>query len=198
MVAYSFQKMFAEDIRFGFKTHTVRDERKRHARPGEMLQLYTGMRTKHCRPITGERKAVAVLPITLRFEEPCRLVEVLVNGDERDPRLFAEADGFAGWAFPLPGDWFADGKGRRTNIATECMGAFWRRSRRAFIPEWSGCLIEWESPDIIASPQAYEETFGAPIVLKNYLWAARKLGWDIDDTEIDGLPADLPDLGVRA
>lgn len=45
MVAYSFQKRFVEPIRSGRKRQTIRADRKRHARPGEVLQLYSGMRT---------------------------------------------------------------------------------------------------------------------------------------------------------
>lgn len=51
MVAYSFQKRFRDPILAGTKRHTIRADRKRHALPGEELQLYTGMRTKYCRLI---------------------------------------------------------------------------------------------------------------------------------------------------
>ena len=51
MVAYSFKERFVDPIRAGTKLHTVRAARKRHARPGEGLQLYAGMRTKNCRLI---------------------------------------------------------------------------------------------------------------------------------------------------
>lgn len=64
MVAYSFQKRFATPILDRTKLHTIRADRKRHARPGEEMQLYCGMRTKHCRLIARETCA-AVLPIVL-------------------------------------------------------------------------------------------------------------------------------------
>lgn len=51
MVAYSFKKQFAPKILDGSKRQTIRGHRKRHARPGERLQLFTGMRTKHCKKI---------------------------------------------------------------------------------------------------------------------------------------------------
>lgn len=66
MVAYSFQKQFAEPILSGQKLQTIRAPRKRHARPGEMLQLYTGMRTRTCKKI-AEKKCVAVIPVLLNF-----------------------------------------------------------------------------------------------------------------------------------
>lgn len=58
MVAYSFKKQFADIVESGKKLHTIRAPRKNgHAKPGQNLQLYTGMRTKVC------RKLVAVDPI---------------------------------------------------------------------------------------------------------------------------------------
>jgi hypothetical protein len=66
MVAYSFKKQFAEPILDGRKGGTIRADRRRHAHPGEELQLYTGMRTKQCRLIT-RKTCVAVEPITLNF-----------------------------------------------------------------------------------------------------------------------------------
>lgn len=52
MVAYNFQSRFAGPIKRGEKSHTIRKNgKRRHARPGEPLQLYTGMRTKSCKKI---------------------------------------------------------------------------------------------------------------------------------------------------
>jgi hypothetical protein len=64
MVAYSFQRRFAEPILEGRKGGTIRPDRRRHARPGEELQLYVGMRTKQCRLI-ARKTCVAVSPILL-------------------------------------------------------------------------------------------------------------------------------------
>jgi hypothetical protein len=50
MVAYSFKPRFEMPIVTLRKTGTIRAHgRRRHARPGERLQLYTGMRTRSCR-----------------------------------------------------------------------------------------------------------------------------------------------------
>lgn len=54
MVAYSFQKRFAPGIQDGTKPHTIRADRKRHAHVGEPLQLYCGMRSKHCFKIVDD------------------------------------------------------------------------------------------------------------------------------------------------
>ena len=51
MVAYSFKSQFEEPIVAREKRQTVRGFRKRHARPGEPIQLYVGMRTRNCRKI---------------------------------------------------------------------------------------------------------------------------------------------------
>jgi hypothetical protein len=63
MVAYSFHKRFVSLIQSGIKRHTIRPHRKRHARPGEALQLYTGMRTKAC------MKILAADPVCERLDE---------------------------------------------------------------------------------------------------------------------------------
>lgn len=67
-VAYSFQQQFAEPILAGTKGGTIRAQRsgRGHARPGEELQLYTGMRTKHCRLIC-RKPCIAVTRILLGF-----------------------------------------------------------------------------------------------------------------------------------
>ena len=51
MVAYNFIKQFADDVAAGRKNFTIRERRKRHARKGENVQVYTGMRTKSCRKL---------------------------------------------------------------------------------------------------------------------------------------------------
>lgn len=47
MVAFNFQKQFADAVERGEKRYTIRSERR--ARVGDNLQLYTGQRTKQCR-----------------------------------------------------------------------------------------------------------------------------------------------------
>ena len=53
MTAYNFKAQFADDVKSGRKTQTIRAERKdQHVpRAGSALQLYTGMRTKSCRKL---------------------------------------------------------------------------------------------------------------------------------------------------
>ncbi len=118
MVAYSFQKLFAPAIESGVKRQTVRAPRKRHARVGELLQLYCGMRTRSCRKLIPD-------PICSRVDEirfdlrslaeadvlygneailgACADLTIEINGIPLPPsdwRDFAIRDGFGnlGWA----------------------------------------------------------------------------------------------------
>lgn len=95
MVAYNFQARFADAVERGTKRQTIRAPRKdgRHARPGDALQLYTGMRTKQCRKL---RDAVC--------HDAC---SILIEADKiwtfkpqelhLDLDKFARWDGFADW-----------------------------------------------------------------------------------------------------
>lgn len=56
MVAYSFHPRFVDAILGGTKRQTIRMHRRRHARPGEEMQLYAGMRTRHCRLVKTTRR----------------------------------------------------------------------------------------------------------------------------------------------
>lgn len=61
MAAYNFKSQFVPKIESGEKTQTVRRIGKRvHAKPGQPVQLYTGMRTKKCRKIIGYENVLYV------------------------------------------------------------------------------------------------------------------------------------------
>lgn len=106
MVAYSFQRRFAEPIATGHpatgivKRQTIRAPRRRHARPGELLQLYQGMRTKSCRKIIADQVCTSVRPVRLwiargyvRFEDSGEAFGITGMLDD-----FARQDGFLHWA----------------------------------------------------------------------------------------------------
>lgn len=100
MTAYSFKAQFADPILAGSKGGTIRADRRRHARPGEELQLYTGMRTKHCRLI-ARKTCIAIEPITLVFD-PSWWVRLGTLENHRDLHgkeldRFAQFDGFVSW-----------------------------------------------------------------------------------------------------
>lgn len=124
MVAYSFKKQFAPRILDGSKRQTIRGHRKRHAWPGERLQLFTGMRTKYCKKILEpDPLCLAVLPVWIdvpRCIEPCRL---------------QLADGPAQWL----DDGFAIADGFDNALA---MIGFWLKSHGP--GRFDGVLIRWE------------------------------------------------------
>jgi uncharacterized protein YqfB (UPF0267 family) len=97
MVAYSFNKMFVPPILAGTKRQTIRAERKRHARPGDRLQLYRGMRTKQC-ALIAVATCIDVQPIHLQIAYPPhaafdgKQLKLLEGLDD-----FARADGFEDW-----------------------------------------------------------------------------------------------------
>ena len=100
MVAYSFHKYFVSALLAGRKTQTIRGDRMRgHVRPGGQMQIFTGMRTRHCRKVIKDVTCTEVQPIRLGFQ---RAVIVQVKSEEveiseaADLDRFAIADGFDG------------------------------------------------------------------------------------------------------
>ena len=95
VVAYNFQARFADAVESGAKQQTIRAPRKdgRHAKVGDPLQLYTGMRTKACRKL---RDAVCHDACTIHIMRDkvwtFKPQELHLNLDE-----FARLDGFAHW-----------------------------------------------------------------------------------------------------
>ena len=124
MVAYSFQARFCEPIDLGTKGGTIRNGRKRHARPGEEMQLYTAMRTKHCR-LVARKTCLSTEPIELTFG--VRPFFMLPS----HPRKQA-------WWSSVARDAFAIFDGFR---AWDEMEAFWRETHSA--REFKGVHIRW-------------------------------------------------------
>lgn len=138
MVAYSFKKRFIKPIKVGLsrvslsfdcppKRQTIRAVgKRRHARPGEIVQLYHAMRTKQCFKI-GDGRCTSALPVCLQFIAWGSAIvgsgKVPANCyfDER-LHLFAQADGFESW---------------------EEMKEFWRVEHPG-IEKFEGVLIQWE------------------------------------------------------
>ncbi|ESY88359.1 hypothetical protein X739_00880 [Mesorhizobium sp. LNHC220B00] len=121
MVAYSFKSRFAAPIQAGTKRQTIRADRKRHAKPGEQLQLYTGMRTKQCKLI-GRSTCVSVDLVLLNFAD---YGVVRINGivlfSDAAMQEFARRDGFASWAD---------------------MRSFWHENHPG-IEQFEGVIIRW-------------------------------------------------------
>ena len=127
MVSYSFKKQFGEPILTRAKRQTIRAPRvkgpSRHARPGDKLQLYTGLRTQYVR-FLGEALCLRADPIALNFRSELIMIDgSIVRGSVDD---FARADGFAGWR-----DMEAFWKQEHPEVFTENEGIF------------SGYIISW-------------------------------------------------------
>ena len=126
MVAYGFKPMFAPKILDGTKRQTIRAVgKRRHARPGEELQLYTGMRTRQCKLI-ARVTCEDTQPIKIVFSSFGVSEKILINGKEiyGEPALdeFAKRDGFPRWLH---------------------MRAFWKE-QHGDINEFEGVLITWK------------------------------------------------------
>lgn len=89
MVALNFKKQFAGDIETRKKRRTLRKSCR--AKPGDKLQLYTGMRSKSCRKLTEDATCtkVSIVLIYNHF--------LMINGIEMPDKArtkFAQLDGF--------------------------------------------------------------------------------------------------------
>lgn len=124
MVAYSFKPRFAPLIVEGMKTQTIRAPRQRHARPGEDIQLFTGMRTAQCKRIATVR-CTDVLAVEIWFEPNGQIGRITTDGlPVWDLDAFAVRDGFADAAD---------------------MAAFWAETHGRG-GQFTGVLIEWAAP----------------------------------------------------
>ena len=105
MVAYNFQKQFADAVERGEKRQTIRAPRKdgRHAKVGDNLQLYTGMRTKQCRKL---RDAIChdECPIRIEKDQIWTFQPQELHYQPRVLEAYAKADGFDSWETMR--DWF--------------------------------------------------------------------------------------------
>lgn len=92
MPAYNFQAQFVPMILDGSKRQTIRRRRKRPTRSGDVLQLYTGLRTKNCR-LLRVADCTSVVPIRIHV----RMKHVYLSGlrlKDDHVESFAKRDGF--------------------------------------------------------------------------------------------------------
>lgn len=132
MVAYSFKPRFVLPIELGDKRQTIRGVgKKRHARAGDTLQLYTGPRMKPRK--IGEATCESSGPITLAFGDATKRPfvvfgdpqtagpgEILITPAELD--AFAVLDGFADW---------------------QALADFWAETHAPLPAEWTGVIVRW-------------------------------------------------------
>lgn len=133
MVAYSFKPSFIDDIRSKVKCQTIRLPRKRHAKAGEALQLFTGPRMKPVR--LGAAICVASRDVRLDFEASVLTLddfEVIAGTEELN--AFAVRDGFR-----LPDRFAAAGIKMEP---WEYMARWWAMTHPGQ-PVFRGILIDW-------------------------------------------------------
>lgn len=140
MVAYSFAPQFVAPIAARTKLQTVRAHRTRHARVGEAIQLYTGMRTKQC------CKIVDVDPVCIDVRS------ILIDVDPADRRLISrihiECVSLSPWDiedFAKSDGFVADAE----KSATRRMGEFWLKAHGGGATdriEFEGVCIRWGWP----------------------------------------------------
>jgi hypothetical protein len=100
MPAYNFLPRFAPLVESGEKRQTIRAVgKRRHARPGDLLQLYTGQRTAFCRKLVSpDPVCIAVHLVDIHAISPL-CCEMFLDGRLlylREVVEIAKADGFAG------------------------------------------------------------------------------------------------------
>ena len=130
MVAYSFNPRFIEPIRQGMKTQTIRAVGLRaHVRPGQLLQLYSGMRTAYCVRILPDTPCLDVMWVEIAFADGPRppIDRIMADGLRvRDLDAFALRDGFSD---------------------IDDMSEFWSEHHpEALKAGFRGVLIEWARP----------------------------------------------------
>jgi hypothetical protein len=139
MVAYSFAPQFIAPIEARTKLQTVRAHRRRHARVGEPIQLYTAMRTKQCRKLVNpDPICIRVWDIRIAVDASERRVIGAISLDgallnQPEMEAFAQSDGFVADA---------------DSSALRRMGEFWLKAHanlgREFLFE--GVCLRWSWP----------------------------------------------------
>ena len=107
MVAYSFKKQFADKVESGEKKQTIRPVgKRRHAKVGDALQLYTGQRSTSCRKL---RDAVCVFTASVRIDTDKFTSRSPFVAQYDGVDGIAKADGFESWEAMR--DWFDEQHG---------------------------------------------------------------------------------------
>lgn len=97
MGLYGFHKRFAPAILDGTKTHTIRGRRAHPDKPGNILHLYTGLRTKQAQLLLRVT-CTRIQDISLTVDENDRF-QAYIDGVQLAPdelEALAKRDGFQG------------------------------------------------------------------------------------------------------
>ena len=104
MPAYNFQSRFADAVQHGEKRQTIRAiGKRRHAIPGQPIQLYTGMMHKTCQklitpdPICTDVQRVRIEKFPAKSKHDCDFFQMYLDGKamfRHEVRELAVKDGF--------------------------------------------------------------------------------------------------------
>lgn len=134
MVAYSFQDRFLPAIRSREKQQTIRLPRKRHAMPGEALQMFNGPRMRPTR--VGAASCLNARQVRLDFDRREVVIdEAIVICTTAELDAFAIRDGFNPAALDAP-------PSMRRLRPWLFMGQFWLETHPDK-PVFAGVLIDW-------------------------------------------------------
>lgn len=123
MVAYNFAPRFAGPILVGLAGGTIRRARRRHAMPGETMQLYMLQRTKRAK-LFDTRTCLENGPIIVDWPRDTILVGGAQVRRAKALDAFAVFDGFEDYAE---------------------MRAYWQRSRpRSALAPFEGWSLRWK------------------------------------------------------
>lgn len=94
---YNFRKELATAIRYGVKAQTMRQNRKdgRVPKPGDLIRMFTGMRTAYCKSI-GSSVVIECFPVYMDLSD-LRGRVIVSNGIRLhfgEMESFAKLDGF--------------------------------------------------------------------------------------------------------
>ncbi len=97
-----FKKQFALKIKIGTKVHTIRGRRKVLPKIGEVLHMYTALRTKHCELISNKETLQSTQKVWVKIVFRLRPfliydVKICVDGrklNAKEMHLFCQFDGF--------------------------------------------------------------------------------------------------------
>jgi hypothetical protein len=116
MALINFQKQFAEAVKSGKKKQTIRAPRKYSIKSGEILHLYTGLRTKKCKKlqkvVCKSVQDVTINNIGMLTIDGISIIDSCLKAniyyfDYLD--VFAQADGFKDWKDMIK--WFSETHG---------------------------------------------------------------------------------------
>ncbi len=125
---------FGTPIREGWKTQTIRAAgKRRHARPGELIQLYCGLRTPACRKIVPDVRCTDVMAVEITFARFPDDSPVIKRIHTDGVPCATPTPSPCETASPTPND----------------MAAFWRPiTPGALAAGFKGVLIEWRMPRV--------------------------------------------------